>query len=213
MYYFILHYILSYITLYICLACLTAGVAMFSQNPSVEAAGMPSLSAIRYRKRAESRLVPLPMTRCLGRPLSFQVTYVKNPLRGQKNWVLRANKRWNVWYCVFMGTWVGHDDEDAVGTVSDDLRDDVFEDVDVSLHQIQSALALLLTHACRHHHDTRVSRHRVIYRTNPDVQEVQTTEKPLKMSRVRITQWPSGGSDHMGGGGGGGGYCVNRAFF
>ncbi len=40
MYYFILHYILSYITLYICLACLTAGVAMFSQNPSVEAAGM-----------------------------------------------------------------------------------------------------------------------------------------------------------------------------
>lgn len=131
----------------------------------------------------------------------------KHPLRGQKNWVLRANKRWNVWYCVFMGTWVGHDDEDAVGTVSDDLRDDVFEDVDVSLHQIQSALALLLTHACRHHHDTRVSRHRVIYRTNPDVQEVQTTEKPLKMSRVWITQWPSGGSDHMGGG-----YCVNRAF-
>lgn len=35
---------------------------------------IPSFSAIRKRKRAESKLVPLPMTRCLGRPLSFQVT-------------------------------------------------------------------------------------------------------------------------------------------
>ncbi len=35
---------------------------------------IPSLSDIRKRKRAESKLVPLPMTRCLGRPLSFQVT-------------------------------------------------------------------------------------------------------------------------------------------
>lgn len=73
---------------------------------------------------------------------------------------------------MLVGTWVGHYDEDAVGTVSDDLRDDVFEDVDVSLHQIQSALALLLTHACRHHHHSRVSRHRVIYRTEADDQEV-----------------------------------------
>ncbi len=141
----------------------------------------PSLSPIRYRKRAESRLVPLPMTRCSGRPLSFQVTYVKtSTVRAEKR--LRANQRWNVWCCVFLGTWVGHDDEDAVGTVSDDLRDDAFEDVDVSLHQIQSALALLLTHACRHHHDTRVSRHGVIYRTNPAVQEGQTTERSLKTS-------------------------------
>lgn len=59
-------------------------------------------------------------------------------------------------------TRVGDDDDDAVGTVSDDLRDDESEDVDISLHQIQSALALLLPSTRRHHHDTRVSTHRVI---------------------------------------------------
>lgn len=59
-------------------------------------------------------------------------------------------------------TRVRDDDDDAVGAVSDDLRDDVSEDVDVSLHQIQSALALLLPSARRHHHDTRVGGHRVI---------------------------------------------------
>lgn len=59
-------------------------------------------------------------------------------------------------------TRVGDDDEDAVGTVFDDLRDDVFEDVDVPLHQVEAAFALLLTNASRHHHDARVRRHRVV---------------------------------------------------
>lgn len=35
---------------------------------------MPSLSPMRWRKRAESRLQPLPITRCLGKPLIFQAT-------------------------------------------------------------------------------------------------------------------------------------------
>ena len=56
------------------------------------------------------------------------------------------------WY----STWVGHHHDDAVGAVFDDLRDDVFEDVDVPLHQVEAALALLLPHTRRHHHDAGV---------------------------------------------------------
>lgn len=64
-----------------------------------------------------------------------------------------------------MLTWIGHHNEGAVRTVFDNLRDDVFENVDVPLHQVQSALTLLLTHSGRHHHDTRVSGHRIVCRS------------------------------------------------
>lgn len=64
---------------------------------------------------------------------------------------------------MFGSTWVGNHDDDAVGAVSDDQRDDVFEDVDVSLDEVQPALPLLLTDPSRHHHDAGVCRHRVIW--------------------------------------------------
>lgn len=73
-----------------------------------------------------------------------------------------AHQRCEVFLKCGGGTWVGDHDDDAVGAVSDDLRDDVFEDVDVPLHQVQPALSLLLTHTGRHHHDARVRCHRVI---------------------------------------------------
>lgn len=55
------------------------------------------------------------------------------------------------------GTWVGNNNDDAVGTVSHDLRDDVLKDVDVSLDQVQPALTLLLTDSSCHHDDAGVS--------------------------------------------------------
>lgn len=59
-------------------------------------------------------------------------------------------------------TWVGNHDDDAVGAVSDNLRDNVLEDVDVSLDEVQPALSLLLTDSGRHHHDAGVCCHRVV---------------------------------------------------
>lgn len=59
-------------------------------------------------------------------------------------------------------TWVGNDNDDAIRAVSDDLRDDVLKDVDVSLDEVQPALSLLLTDTSRHHHDARVFCHRVV---------------------------------------------------
>lgn len=50
-------------------------------------------------------------------------------------------------------TWVGHDDDNAVGAVLDDLRDDVLEDVDVALDEVEAALSLLLADAGCDHHD------------------------------------------------------------
>lgn len=59
-------------------------------------------------------------------------------------------------------TWVGHNDDDAVRAVFDDLGDDVFKDVDVPLDEVQPALALLLANSGCHHHDAGVCCHRVI---------------------------------------------------
>lgn len=64
--------------------------------------------------------------------------------------------------CAFDSTWVGNHNDDAVRAVCDDLRNDVLEDVDVSLDEIQPALSLLLTDSSRHHHDAGVCCHRVI---------------------------------------------------
>lgn len=65
-------------------------------------------------------------------------------------------------------TWVGDHDDNTLRAVSDDLRDDVFEDVGVSLHQVQPALALLLPDPRRHHHDAGVCCHRVIWKEDRD---------------------------------------------
>lgn len=66
--------------------------------------------------------------------------------------------------CIGVCTRVGDHDESAVGTVLDDLRDDRLEDVDVPLHQVEAALSLLLTDTSRHHDQTGVGRHRVVWR-------------------------------------------------
>ena len=49
-------------------------------------------------------------------------------------------------------TGVGDDQQDSVGAVLDDLGDDELEDVDVTLHQVQTTLALLLTSTGGDHH-------------------------------------------------------------
>lgn len=54
------------------------------------------------------------------------------------------------------GTWVGNHNDGAVGAVSYNLRDNVLEDVDVSLDEVQPALPFLLTDSGRHHHDAGV---------------------------------------------------------
>lgn len=74
---------------------------------------------------------------------------------------------WILYVCVrgvktLDSTWVGHHNDDAVRAVSDDLGDDVLEDVDVSLDEVQPALSLLLTDSSCHHHDAGVRRHRVV---------------------------------------------------
>lgn len=43
--------------------------------PCTDVVAMPRRSASRYRNRAESRLVPEPMTRCCGSPLIFHDAY------------------------------------------------------------------------------------------------------------------------------------------
>lgn len=53
---------------------------------------------------------------------------------------------------VFTG--VGHHDQDAVGAVLDDLGDDGLENVDIPLHQVKSALPLLLANTGCHHDHT-----------------------------------------------------------
>lgn len=53
-------------------------------------------------------------------------------------------------------TWVGNHQDDAVGAVLDDLRNDEFEDIDIPLHQVEATLTLLLTDSCSHHHDLGV---------------------------------------------------------
>lgn len=76
--------------------------------------------------------------------------------------IARCAPTWMAWSSRWAGTWVGHHDEDAVRAVLDDLGDDVLEDVDVPLNKVQTTLSLLLPHAGRYHHDTRVGRHRVV---------------------------------------------------
>lgn len=59
-------------------------------------------------------------------------------------------------------TWVRDHHQDAVGAVLDDVWDDELEDVDVALHQVQTALALLLAGTSGHHHHSGVGCHTVV---------------------------------------------------
>lgn len=52
--------------------------------------------------------------------------------------------------------------QDAVGAVLDNVRDDELENVDVALHQVKTALALLLSSASSHHHHLGVGCHTVV---------------------------------------------------
>lgn len=67
--------------------------------------------------------------------------------------------------CVSVFTGVGDHDERAVGAVLDDLGDDGLEDVDVPLHQVEAALALLLADAGCHDHQAGVGGHCVVCMT------------------------------------------------
>lgn len=49
-----------------------------------------------------------------------------------------------------------------MGAVLDDVRDDELEDVDVALHQVQAALALLLAGTSGHHHHSGIGCHTVV---------------------------------------------------
>lgn len=53
-------------------------------------------------------------------------------------------------------TRVGDHNHCAVGAVLDDLRDDRLEHIDIPLHQVKTALALLLANTCCHHDQARV---------------------------------------------------------
>lgn len=63
-------------------------------------------------------------------------------------------------------TWVRNHHQDAVGAVLDNVRDDELENVDVALHQVKTALALLLSSASSHHHHLGVGCHTVVCQNN-----------------------------------------------
>lgn len=60
-------------------------------------------------------------------------------------------------------TWVGDHQQDAVGAVLHDVGDDELKDVDVALHQVEAALALLLAGTGSHHHHFGVGCHTVVW--------------------------------------------------
>lgn len=62
----------------------------------------------------------------------------------------------------FRLTWVRDHHQDAVGAVLDNVWDDELEDVDVALHQVETALALLLAGTGSHHHHLGVGCHAVV---------------------------------------------------
>lgn len=59
-------------------------------------------------------------------------------------------------------TWVRNHQQDAVGAVLDDVGDDKLEDVHVALHQVQTALALLLAGTSSHNYHLGVGCHTVV---------------------------------------------------
>jgi hypothetical protein len=49
--------------------------------------------------------------------------------------------------------WVGHHNQDGISGVFDNLRDDLLEDLHVSLEKIQAGLAWMLSYTCSKHDD------------------------------------------------------------
>lgn len=140
---------------------------MLSQDPTIEAAGVDSQFV--SHQEAEACRVQVGAAAddaVFGKAAQFPGHISQHincwrvlTLRG---WSLFVRKNEQV--CARL-TWVGNHDDDAVGAVPDDLRDDVFKDVDVPLDKVQPALSLLLTDSCRHHHDAGVCCHRVVWET------------------------------------------------
>lgn len=60
-------------------------------------------------------------------------------------------------------TWVGDHHQDAVGAVLDNIWDDELEDVNIALHQVETALSLLLTGTSSHHDHPGVGCHTVVW--------------------------------------------------
>lgn len=56
----------------------------------------------------------------------------------------------------------------------------MLEDVDVSLHQVQPALAILLTDSGCHHHDAGVCCHRVVWEEEEDEEEEAQNEPTVE---------------------------------
>lgn len=61
-----------------------------------------------------------------------------------------------------MLTRIGHHQHDAVGAILDNVWDDELEDVDISLHQVQSAFTLLLASSSSHYNHLRVGSHAIV---------------------------------------------------
>lgn len=60
-------------------------------------------------------------------------------------------------------TWVGDHQQDCVGAILDNVGDDELEDVDIALHQVKTALALLLAGTSGHDHHPGISCHTVVW--------------------------------------------------
>lgn len=63
-------------------------------------------------------------------------------------------------------TRVGDDQHNTVGAVLDNVGDDELEDVDIPLHQVQTALALLLTSSSGDYHHPGSSCHSIVWGPN-----------------------------------------------
>lgn len=63
-------------------------------------------------------------------------------------------------------TWVGHHQHDTVGAVLYNVGNNKLKDVDIPLHQVQSALSLLLAGPCGHHNHLRVGGHAIVWNTH-----------------------------------------------
>lgn len=59
-------------------------------------------------------------------------------------------------------TWVGYHQQNAVGAVFNNVWDDELEDVDITLDQVETALALLLAGSGCHHHHFGIGCHTVV---------------------------------------------------
>lgn len=78
-------------------------------------------------------------------------------------------------------TWVTDNKQYCVRTVFDQLGNDVFEDVQVPLHQVQTALSLLLSHSGRDNADFRVCGDGIVYKVT-----YKTNVKTVRNSLIKL---------------------------